>query len=134
MDNELVVGPGLLCSNFCLLSFWAVLNKVTHYAQYYAHNHCNYATVYTHFSIFNDYSYISIVRLQSVVLIFMLRCNALIFDVSRSILCSWENLCLILYKVDMITSFTKIVIKVVISMSTNQLIMTFDRLHWSSLL
>ena len=34
------------------------------YAQYYAHNHCNYATVYIQFYYFNDY--ISIVRLQPV--------------------------------------------------------------------
>ena len=28
--------------------------KVTHYAQYYAHNYCNYATVHTQLIIFND--------------------------------------------------------------------------------
>ena len=26
--------------------FWAVLKNLTHYAQYYAHNHCNYDTVH----------------------------------------------------------------------------------------
>ena len=40
-----------------LLSMCTLLKKVTHYAQYYAHNYCNYATVHTHF---NDY--ISIVH------------------------------------------------------------------------
>ena len=46
------VRPGLLCSNFYLLCFWAMLKiKVTYYAQYYAHNYCNYiyATVYIQF-------------------------------------------------------------------------------------
>jgi len=38
------LGPGLLCSNFYLLCFLAVLKKLTHYAQYYAHNYFNYAT------------------------------------------------------------------------------------------
>ena len=40
------VSPGLLCSNFYLLCFRAVPKKLTHYAQCYAHNYCNYATVH----------------------------------------------------------------------------------------
>ena len=32
-----IIGPGLLCSNFCLLCFWEVLQKLAHYAQYYVH-------------------------------------------------------------------------------------------------
>ena len=49
------------------------------------------------FVIFTDY--IRIVRLQPVVLC----CSALIFDVSCSMLRSWEKLCLILYHIGMIT-------------------------------
>ena len=35
--KTLHLGPGLLCSKFCLLCFWAMLKKFAHYAQYYAH-------------------------------------------------------------------------------------------------
>ena len=96
-QNNSWISPGLLCSKFYLLCFWAVLKKVTYYAQYYARNYCNYATVHTHFIIFNDH--ISIVRLQAIVFHIMLCCSVFIFE----ILCSWENLSLILYHVGMIT-------------------------------
>ena len=43
------VRPGLLCSKFYLLCLGAVLKKVAYYAQYYAHNYCNYAMVHTQF-------------------------------------------------------------------------------------
>ena len=58
--------------------------KVTHYAQYYAHNYTavTYAIVHTHFYHFNDY--ISIIRLKAVVLYIMLCCSGFTFD----ILCS----------------------------------------------
>ena len=85
---------GLFCSKSYLLHFWAVLKKLlTHYAQYYAHKCFNYATVDIQLYYFNDY--ISKVRLQPVVLYIMIRCSALKFY----ILCSWEDLCLILYHV-----------------------------------
>ena len=42
------VGPGLLCSKFCLLCFWAVLKKFAHYAQYYAHESKEYAAINWH--------------------------------------------------------------------------------------
>ena len=32
-----------------VLCFGALLKKVTHYAQYYVYNCCNYATVHIHF-------------------------------------------------------------------------------------
>ena len=35
--------------NFYLLYFWAVLEKVVYYAQYYTHKNCNYATVHIQF-------------------------------------------------------------------------------------
>ena len=98
----------------------------------YTHHHCNYATVYVSFIIFNDY--ISILRLQPVVFYIMLHCSAIIFYTLCSILCSWENVHLILHQVGMVTiSQIKIVIqKVMIRMFTNRLIMTFNRLHWLS--
>ena len=70
------IGPGLLCSKFYLLCFWAVLKNVAYYVQYYPHNHSNYATVYMQFYYFNDS--INIVRLQPVVYIIryaMLQCS-----------------------------------------------------------
>ena len=42
---KFVLGPGLLCSKFYLLCFWALLKKLTHYAQYYAHESKKYATI-----------------------------------------------------------------------------------------
>jgi len=45
LNSKKWLGPCLLCSNFYLLCFWAVLKKVTHYAQCYACNYFNYATV-----------------------------------------------------------------------------------------
>ena len=90
----------------------------------------NYAIVHKQYCLFNVY--ISKVKFQPVVLYIMLRCSALSLNVSCSIIYSWENLCLILYHLGIITKkFIKIAIKVVISMSTNLLIMTFNRLHWS---
>ena len=103
--------------------------KVTHYAQYYAHHHCNYATVHIQF-----YYHIRIVRLLPVVFyITTLCCSAWIFYTLCSILCSWENLYLILHQVHMRTISE---IKIIIYKSGDQhvknwLIMTFNRLHWS---
>ena len=44
-----------------------MLKNVAYDAQYYAHNHCNYAAICIQFHYFNDY--ISIVRLQPVVFV-----------------------------------------------------------------
>ena len=52
--------------------------NVAYYVQYYAHDHCNYATVYIQFYYFTDHDYISIVRLQPVVfyiMLYMLQCS-----------------------------------------------------------
>ena len=42
----LIIGPGLLCSDFAYYAF-EQCSKFTHYAQNYAHHHCNYITVHT---------------------------------------------------------------------------------------
>ena len=55
--------------------------KVTNYAQYYAHNYCDYATVHIQLYSYNDY--ISIVispACYALILVIMLCCIALIFD------------------------------------------------------
>ena len=99
--TSMVLSPSLLCSKFYLLYFWVVL-KVTYYAWHYAHHHCNYATVHSYiFIIIKDC--ISIVRLQPVTFYIMLCCSALIYYTLCSILCSWENLHLILHKISMTT-------------------------------
>ena len=86
-----MIGFGLLCSKFNLLCFWAVLRKVTYYAQCYAHKYCNYATVHIQFYYFNGY--ISIALLQPVVFYIMLCCNTLMFDLISSILYPHEKTC-----------------------------------------
>ena len=48
--------------------------KITYYAQYYAHDYCSYATVHVatySLNIFNSYLYISKVGLQAVVFYIM---------------------------------------------------------------
>ena len=95
-------------------------SKITHYAKYYAHNYCNY--IIHNLTILNDY--FSIIRLQVVVFYIVLCCIVFIFDVSCSeIACA--SFCTMLAWLLYHKSFIKIVyIKVVISMSTNWLIMT----------
>ena len=75
-----------------------------------------------------------IVRLQPIVfyIICYTACSAFIFDM----LCSWENLCLILYHVGMITSYTtKVFIKIIIYKNDDQHVnkltdIDFNELHW----
>ena len=117
-----------MCSKFCLLYAFKRFSKrlPMYYAQNYVHHHCNHATVHIQF-----YHCISMVRLQPVVLYFMLCCSALnfIFHIILNSMLMRK----LAPQVDMITiSQIKIVIwKVMNRMSTNWLIMTFNRLQWS---
>ena len=101
--------------------------KVTYYAQNYVHHHCNHATVHIQF-----YHCISMVRLQPVVLYFMLCCSALNFILH--IILNSMLMRKLAPQVDMITiSQIKVVMwKVMNRLSTKWVIMTFNRLQWSS--
>ena len=126
------IGPGLLCSKFCLLCAFEQCSK----------SHLSWSklcpsllqlchsSLYS-FIIFNDCISIVIIRLQPVVFYIMLCCSALIFYTLCSILCLWVNLCLILHQVGMITmsQIKNVILKVMIRMSTNWLIITFNWLH-----
>ena len=118
----ITIKPRLLCSKFYLLCFWAVLKNVTHFAQYYACNYCNYATVYIQFYYFNDY--ISIVRLQPVVFyISMLQCFYIWHIIlMRKLVTQFVTCCHDYYTIKVF--YKNYYIKAVISMSTNWLIMT----------
>ena len=60
----LLIRPQPIMLKIFLIMLLSSAQKITHYAQYYAHHHCNYATDYTQFIIINDS--ISIDRLQPV--------------------------------------------------------------------
>ena len=132
--------PGLLCSKFCLLCAFehyeqCSWSKVTYILwskscpSLLQLCHIVHIASYS-FIIFNDC--ISIVRLQPVVFYIMLCCSALIFYTLCLILCLWVNLCLILHQAGMITMsrIKNVILKVMIRMSTNWLIITFNWLHW----
>ena len=66
--------------NFLPIMLLSTAQKVAYYAQYYAHDYCNYATVCVQLYYFNNYN--SIVRVQTIMplfLLIMIGCSALIF-------------------------------------------------------
>ena len=110
--------PRLLCSKFYLLCFWAVLKNVAYYAQYYAHNHCNYAIVCIQFYYFNDY--ISIVRLQPVVSFTLCYAAMLLYLAYYAQYYAHEKTCALFC--------TKLWVITILQM---KIVIYLHRLHWS---
>ena len=79
----MAVGSSLLCSKFLPIKILSSAQRSYLLCSNYTHHHCNYATVYVSFIIFNDC--ISRLRLQPVVLYIMLYCSAIIFSTNQRI-------------------------------------------------
>ena len=77
--HQYTLGPGLLCSKFCLLCFWAVLKKLPIMLNIMPITTAIMPQFIYSFIIFNDY--ISIVRLQAVVFCIMHSCLVTLLNI-----------------------------------------------------